>query len=264
MQSAAGFTAPTAAIAGAATATPANMPTPLAPAPAAEPQKLVFSNEPTVAIPSDGNSLRFELPPPPEPEPIVAVAPPAPAAANEPTQVMAAPQSSGVVPAAYTALPANAQPTTNAAFNAPYESTSTGPWRSPQVVRQTAQPAYAPQIVGQPVVAAPVQGYSPAAAQPNIDVQLRAVASPDPVAPSTPRIRLPGYPAPQPTNGASAAAVMNGAGMQVVQIAPGPPQGYYDPALGTFVVTAPPVGSLLAPAATSGSSDGFRPRSSMR
>ena len=208
-----------------------------------------------MAIPSDGNSLRFELPPPPEP--IVAATSPTLAAANEPTQVLAAPQSSGVVPAAYTVIPANPQAATNAAFNAPAEPASTGPWRSPQVVRQNSQPAYAPQIYGQPPMAVPVPGYLSAAAQPSIDVQLRAVASPEPVAPSTPRIRLPGYPTPQPASGGA---------MQVVQIAPGPPQGYYDPALGTFVVTAPPVGSLLvpAPAATSGGRDGFRPRSSMR
>jgi hypothetical protein len=96
-----------------------------------------------------------------------------------------------------------------------------------------------------------------------MDVRLRAVPSPppQPVEPTTPRIRLPGYPAPQFTPGASMVAQPPGG---IVAVGP------TDARLQTVQISA-----LLAPpyaAATTlptgGNSiaggDGFRPRTSMR
>jgi hypothetical protein len=200
-------------------------------APAAEPKQIAFSNEPTVAIPNDESPLRFELPAPPEPEPTpIAAAAPTPAAPSNSTSVAPA---SGVMPAVYNAPMNGGQPLANvmpaAALAEPVVS---NPWRSPQIAGTTPRAVYPPamQQFGSPPVVQPtvVPGYvfvpPTAAVPPGMDVTLRAVPSPPPLPgeSSTPRIRIPGYPAPPAT------------------MTPVPP-------------------STLG-----GSSDGFRPRSSMR
>jgi hypothetical protein len=215
---------------------------PIAPEVVAEPKKIASSNEPTVAVPSDDSSLRFELPKPPEPAP--APAAPIVDARSAPPGAVANPNFAGA--------PATAQPPTNvvpAIYNSPLNSqqfnqvSSTAtlaepaigtPWRSPQIPASAPPPAYFPgtQPNAAPLVAQPtiMPGYvvvpQMTAVPQNMDVSLRAVPSPSPpptpVEPSTPRIRLPGYPAPPGS------------------MTPVPPISY------------------------GASSDGFRPRSSMR
>jgi hypothetical protein len=192
----------------------------------AEPKKIAFSNEPTVAIPSDDNSLRFELPAPPKPEPTPTT--PIANAAGSPASLQ-----SGVVPAIYSAAVTGGQPVSQIVPAAGLaEPATTGPWRSPQIPATTPPAVYAPapQPLVSPLVAQPVvmPGYvivpPMSAAPPGMDVTLRAVPSPppEPVESSTPRIRIPGYPVPP----------------------------------GTM--------TTVLPTASSSSSDGFRPRSSMR
>jgi hypothetical protein len=212
-------TAPTIAVAAAA-ATPN-----AAPAPPVEPKKIAFSKEPAVSVPSDDNSLRFELPKPPEPEP----APVAPIADTRGPPA-AAPAALGVIPAVYTGAPTSGQPMNNVAPAAAIvEPASTSPWRSPQIAPAAPPAAYAP--VPLPYGAPPGYVSVPptAVAPPSAEVTLRAVPSPPPapVESSTPRIRIPGYPAPPVT-------------MNPATISP------------------------VLPASSGVSSDGFRPRSSMR
>ena len=215
-----------------------------APAPSA----LAFANEPTVAIPADNGDLRFPLPMPSEPEPFAPVAAAEPAA-QQPVQLASAPAYQQVVPASYT------EPVMNGGAPASYalpetidDATSSGPWRSPQVATASAPVEY-----GVPPM---FSGAAPLVPQANsMEVRLRAVPSPppEPLQPSTPRIRLPGYAAPQPWTGVGAAVQpMAGAMVQTASLGPLPPQPY-DP---TISVAASP-GSIAA-------HDGFRPRSSMR
>ncbi len=212
--------------------------TPIAPpaTPAAEPKQIVFSNEPSVAIPSDESPLRFELPAPPEPEPTpIAAAAPTPATSSNPSSVAPA---SGVMPAVYNAPMNGGQPVANVVPAAALaEPVVSSPWRTPQIAGTTPPAVYppamqsfgapptVPPLVAQPTVMPGYVVVPPMATAPtSIDVSLRAVPSPppSPVESSTPRIRIPGYPAPP------------------VTMSPVPP-------------TAPGL-----------SSDGFRPRSSMR
>lgn len=152
-----------------------------------QPQQLASANEPTVAIPTDGDALRFALPAPVEPEPLapVAAAPmPDPAATNQPIQFAAAPINQGVVPASY------AEPVMKApiSFDAPQPPVPS-PWRSPPAQMMPLE--LPPPPVAQPMLAqsaaVPASSIPQLIAQNNMDVQLRAVASPPP------RIRLPGY-----------------------------------------------------------------------
>jgi hypothetical protein len=229
MQSAAPGAAPPAV----ASVAPASVPSPnVAAAPMGEPQKIAFSNEPSVAVPSDESPLRFELPAPPEPKtaPLAATAP-QPIAPSGPT-VSNPTSPSAVVPAMYNAQPNGSRPTTAAVpAAAATDPVASGPWRSPQIV-SAAPPAYAPatQPNMSPAVAQPaaMPGYgmatTPTTVPSSMNVSLRAVPSPEPPTPltsSTPRIRIPGYP-------------------------------------------APPVSTSPAPASNLGvSADGFRPRNSM-
>jgi hypothetical protein len=149
--------------------------------------------EPTVAIPADGNSLRFAAAPPPEPQPFTP-----PAAARipiqpAPKQFAAAPSPPSVVPASYTA------PSFTSA-----EPPVPNPWRAPEVSpsalgQQLLSLLPPPPVTSMaPTAAAPAQ--SPITAPPlfaatnTMDVRLRAVPSPpvDSYSP-TPRIRMPGY-----------------------------------------------------------------------
>lgn len=244
----------------------------------AEPRALAFSNEPSVAIPSDGGSLRFPLPAPP-PEPIAPIALSAPAATQQPAQQLAAvPATQTVLPASHSVPAANLAPTANNALAmGEVEPAATSPWRSPQVAQPSVAPGYGqPLIITQPLGAQPLIAPVAAPAAPvyvapfastpsTMDVRLRAVPSPppEPADSPTPRIRLPGYPAPQPLIDADtraqptpfyatpASAISVGA-VQMVQASPLPPM-VYDPTV-----------NMAAAPQTSGSRDGFRPRSSMR
>lgn len=182
------------------------------PTPPIEPKQIAFSNEPSVAIPSDDDSLRFELPKPPEPAPT-----PAAVAATPQAAPTTAPGAGSVAPAVYNAPPANGQPAgvQTAAMSEPVVS---NPWRSPQIPQTAppvggiaapplfaattaAPPMYAPQTLPSGYVVVPPM----TAPQPNVDVTLRAVPSPppEPLESSSPRIRIPGYPAVAPAAGAS-------------------------------------------------------------
>jgi hypothetical protein len=208
------------------------------------------SNEPAVAIPSDGDSLRFTLP---SPEPVAAApaaASPAGASAPQPMQLAAAPSVQSVVPATYLAPIPSRQPEAAIAQVGATSPPSTGPWRIPQLAQQTSAAT----------LGAPTFSMSP----PNsMDVRLRAVPSPSPqpVEPTTPRIRIPGYAVPPMATGASitiqpapfyATPYMASPTLQTVQIGP----------------IAPPTGSMAmnytAPQGVVASGDGFRPRSSRR
>jgi hypothetical protein len=138
---------------------------------------LAFSNEPVVAIPGDNDSLRFALPTAAEPAPLTPVAP-------SPIQSAAA------------ATPQ--QEVSQASYSEPILTRvepPASPWRPPQI----AQPTLPPPPNVQPLVAPPLIPAQVAVAHNSMDVRLRAVPSPplEPLAGSTPRIRLPGEAAPQ-------------------------------------------------------------------
>jgi hypothetical protein len=215
-------------------AAPTSAQLPVAPQPAARPApRAIASAEPAVAIPADGDSLRFELSGPQQPEPFTPIAPVPIPAPQQAAPLAAAPAATGVVNTTYSEL------TSSAAQPAPT------PWRSPEIaVTNTPLPISPPPVAARPIAPTPIAPPLPPppiitvhpAAQPLVpaptswttnppptqaanivDVQLRAVPSPptDSIAPSAPRIRL-----------------------------PGPEQ--------------------LPPPPSVGSNDGFRPRSSMR
>lgn len=159
-------------LAQAAASPPANVPTAQSPifgspavAPATQaaalgaPQPLAFSNERTVAIPSDNADLRFAVPSPPT------VQTP-PATATTASQAAVPPQSA-VIPAAY-GQPIATQPAPAAApVPAANEGLDGGPWRSPQIPA-TNSPVIQAQYV-QPQAASALQ----------MPVELRAVPSPE-------------------------------------------------------------------------------------
>jgi hypothetical protein len=229
---------------------------------------LAFSNEATVAIPSDDDPLRFPLPEPEASRANAFAVQPAPAVPSA-TQSGAALNASAVAPAIYNQpadIPSSRSAVPSLAGDAqaiPPMKNSSGSWRPPQIHRQiaTAQPtAASAQIASMPthmnapalfvpgkVVVAPT-----VSAAPNMDVRLRAVPSPDPEPASTPapRIRLPGYTAAPITNGVEQAAYLSPtAAVQTVQITP----------LSFAQIAAPPASIVAA-----SSADGFRPRGSMR
>lgn len=231
------------------------------PEPGTSQPALAYSSEPSVTIPSDGDALRFVLPPPAPvmPTPTIATAPTP--AAPAPSYLAAVPANSPVVPAIYNEPVYNPLPSAPAAISSP--------WRSPQIGQQNVAPgpSFAPQPAAQPIAVAPpptavgVPQSSPAAlAPPSMGVRLRAVPSPppDPIGSPTPRIRLPGYPPRQSVTGqaggvqqagyvATTAAAATGV-VQTVQITPLPPMAF----------------NRTPTVATVSSRDGFRPRGSMR
>ena len=209
------------------------------------------SNEPAIAIPSDGDSLRFPLP---VPEPItatpVATAQLAAASAPTPVPMATAAPAQTVMPAAYLAPVSGGQATATLAQLDTSNAPSTGPWRAPQFATPSSG-----VTIGVPTV-------NPSLPT-SMDVRLCAVPSPppQPVEPTTPRIRLPGYAV--PPGAASASTFTQPAPMYVTQN-PG------SPALQTVQIgpLPPPPGSMAAnsavPQGVVASGDGFRPRSSRR
>jgi hypothetical protein len=225
-----------------------------------------------VTVPQDNESLRFELPAPQPPETPAPIAAAAPTAASQPTP-LAATSTSSVVPAAYVAPPSDSQPVVNASFAEAVDApAATTPWRSPQIAPLATPWPITPQAAAQPAAPAPTITYPPTlAAQqfaspmmaptmpgapvlPTMDVQLRAVPSPppQPVEVTAPRIRLPGYPTPQTTMSPGT----SGPSTSFTS-----PTLAYDPSLGSLVVVNSPGAS---PQSATPSSDGFRPRTSMR
>jgi hypothetical protein len=156
----------------------------------------IASNEPTVAIPDDGNALRFALPTsaPQVPQPFTPsgpvgqVAAQAPLQPQQPMQLAAPPTPQSVQQAAYTEPVITNTPTA-----------ATNPWRTPQIMPpSTVQTnngypqSIAAQAFGPPLaMAAPPSlpmNVAPAGAMNSMDVRMREVPSP-----SMPRIRIPGY-----------------------------------------------------------------------
>jgi hypothetical protein len=207
----------------------------------------VLSNEPAVAIPSDGETLRFPLTPP---EALTSA--PAPSSQQPVPTSAAPPLPSAVIPAAFTTPVADQPSAANVPQTGGLAAAANGPWQSPQIAPPTAATSVGATVVAPAAAAVGAPG--------SMDVRLRAVPSPPAVEATTPRIRLPGYVAPQPMPGASAfpqpgtnyaTAVPTGPMLQTVQISPLP---------------SPPVSeaSSLAAGSATVSGDGFRPRTSMR
>jgi len=180
-----------------ATASIFSTPPTAAPPVSAPPPSMIASNEPTVAIPDDGNALRFALPAPApqEPQPFIPSGPVALAAApaliqsQQPMQFGAPPEPQSVQQAAYT------EPVmTNT------QTAATTPWRAPQIALPNPAPtndmypqSIAAQAFGQPLAMAappslPMSAAPTLAATNSMDVRMREVPSP-----SMPRIRIPGY-----------------------------------------------------------------------
>jgi hypothetical protein len=166
---------------------------------------------------------------------------------------------------------------------------SQGPWRSPRIAPQYIA---APVSLGPPVSLAPLPAdprlasvpllqYSangptqvlPTIAAPSMGVRLRPVASPgpQPVEADSPRIRLPGYPAPQPTSaqyGVEPAAYYSASANPATGMAAWPGGVLQTGGVIQTVQITPLAATAYAPgtspviASTSG--DGFRPRGSMR
>lgn len=148
---------------------------------------MIASNEPAVAIPDDGNALRFALPSPSpqEPQPFIPSGPVTLAAALAPVQTQQPMQL---------AAPPNPQSVQQSAYTEPVvtntQTAATIPWRAPQIAPQSSAPtnitypqSIAAQAFGQPLAMA-----APTVAANSIDVRMREVSSP-----SMPRIRIPGY-----------------------------------------------------------------------
>lgn len=157
--------------------------------PAAASKPLEFANEPTVAIPSDNQALRFALPAPPpvsqvasqpiQPQPSAeSAAPPAPASA--------------VVPAAFNQPVASQQPVPKPTPLA--DAGTSGPWRSPHLPQSSptvlpaqyvqpprAQPAAQPAMLA----AQQPQAQPQTPASPQMPVQLRPMTASQ-VAPAAP------------------------------------------------------------------------------
>jgi hypothetical protein len=241
---------------------------------------LALTNEPSVAIPGDSEALRFPPIKRPEPEPIAAAVPPASHAAPAPS--VANNNVPTIAPMTHPPVTRSSDGVTPAAYAHPLASSPSGSglWRSPQIHRAVAAapgqlpypaspvlaaaPAVgntglavpnfgsaAPTYVQEPAVAAPT-----VATQPSMGVTLRAVPSPipEPIESPPPRIRLPGHPAAQAGAATGVGPAANYAipgSVHTVQVTPLPAMG-----------ASPP--STAVAALGSVSSDGFRPRGSMR
>jgi hypothetical protein len=171
--------------------------------PAATP--ITYGNEPAVVVPMDSDSLRFAMPAPFNAEP---AAPIAAAPTIVPGALATMAPSQGIVLATYNApIPKEATPVGNVPTINPAPQV-TSPWRSPQISQASPPPMYgAPASRAQPAAApfgyvpVPVANpyaQTPVAAAPHMmAVQLRSVPSPPQPGSAMPRIRIPGYQAPQ-------------------------------------------------------------------
>jgi hypothetical protein len=162
------------------------------------PTPVAAISEGAVAVPVDGDSLRFALPAPREPEPItpIAAAPPQPIAQPAPQPAITqprpvqlasytAPMQSAPIPSA-PILPATPPPV------APPPLIQS-PWRSPQIAQSSPQVGPIPMTPPLPAPPAVAQVQPmPAPPMNAMPVTLRAVPSPQPGDP-IPRVRAPGY-----------------------------------------------------------------------
>jgi hypothetical protein len=244
---------------------------------------LAFTNERTVAIPTDDGNLHYSLPA----SPTVQQAQPVPQTAG---QTVAAAPSQQVIPAAYN-QPAAQQPNPAAAPMPTAGTDSGSPWRSPQLpngspvsqaqyVQQQPQYQYQPQAAGQPTMLTaqqPQPQLQPTPTGPTMPVELRAVptpagtpapmvaAQPAPVQPTTatppPRMRFPSWT--DPTTWFSSTPEGPPPGQQLVgYMVPGPNgQMQMVPVEQYQKMQAGAAGTPQTPVA---SSDGFRPRGSVK
>lgn len=214
------------------------------------------SNETIVAVPQDGDALRFA--PAPTSSALAATA-----AATTPPSLPAtamAGMAQAVVPASFNSpvIPSGTGvPATPNDYAAAATALPTGPWRSPQIDPN-------PQTAAGSGAGFPATAGTTTAQPGNIDVRLRAVPSPpfEPLDSTTPRIRLPGYAIPPTQSGATA--------LQPTPFNIATTPAAYNGNLQTFqpaalspspIVTPNSVPPAIAP---TGSSDGFRPRGSVR
>ncbi len=256
-------------------------PTILAPQPTVANEPTLAASAQSVAIPDDGQSLRFALPAPP-PAQVVPATPVVAAPMSAPVQFAAAPVPYGssavqpVQPAAYTSVPT---PVANVAVApaAAVDPSQLGPWRAPRIASApavTAPPAATPMPLAPTVFAAP-QGVVAVTAQPAMSVQLRPVTSPDAGPSPTPRIRVPSYassfqppvvPNAPVQPAAYAGPTPSGGVVQTVQITELPASS--SSAAGIVAAepsVAPTSSATVQPTyVASASHDGFRPRGSTR
>jgi hypothetical protein len=193
---------------GNAAAVPNAAPTPMSSPPTSSPPSpsVVASNEPTVAIPDDGSSLRFAPPTGVSAEP-QAFTP------SNPVALASTQQPPTNVPPTLPS-PASSQGISQAAYTEPVITSSQAPapspWRSPQIAPASSAPNYnepqtfAAQPMGQPLAANMPPSLPPYYSTPTIaaantmEVQMREVPSPP-----MPRIRIPGYDTSVPTVGSA-------------------------------------------------------------
>ncbi len=241
--------------------------------PAIHAEQTLAANEQVVAIPDDGQSLRFALPTPP-PTQVIPAAPVVNVPASAPVQLAAAPYVPPTVqpvqPAVYVSTPtpvaSGAGPT--------IDPTQLGPWRAPRVI---APPVVQSQPAPMPVAAVPMmpQGAVAVAPQPTMSVQLRPVSSPEPGLSPTPRIRMPSYassfqPPSLPNEPAQAVAYAtppaNGGTVQTVQITELPASvPNVTGGMAVEPVAAPTMATASQPTyIASAGGDGFRPRGSVQ
>jgi hypothetical protein len=174
---------------------------PPVPMPQAQPQTIAAASEATVAVPNDGDPLRFPLPAPKAPEPAAPIASTVPAPMQpQPVQQLAVQTPPNVVQTTYNAPIPSAPPLSmNSPTMSPPQQQVASPWRSPQVAQAAPAANYAPQ----PFAVQP-NGITPTAlpAPPAIPAStmaatLRAVDSPPQPGDPMPRVRMPAYEASQ-------------------------------------------------------------------
>jgi hypothetical protein len=173
------------------------------PASATPSRPAIASNEPNVAVPDDGNSLRFALP---EPQ----LAEPQSFTPTNPAALASTPASTSAQPGLQLPPPPSSRDIVQAAYTEPVitnsQAPTPSPWRTPQIAQansalSSTTPAnyydskqpIAEQPIGQPIAynvppSLPPYYSMPPAAADTMAVQLREVPSP-----RMPRIRIPGY-----------------------------------------------------------------------
>jgi hypothetical protein len=209
---------------------------------------LAQSNEQVVAIPADQDALRFALPSEREfTSPITPAAMP-----SQPTQLAIV--DAAVVPASYNSPVASAtSPASNGSGELSPMNAVASPWRSPQIARGVSLSHTNPPTPINPSFVTPS----------TMDVRMRAVASPppEPVLPSTPRIRWPGYAVPPSTSGAG--FIAQPAPLYVVAWPSRPDMTLQMASIGPLGAPSNQSAINIPPVAVA-SGDGFRPRGSVR
>src|SRR4051812_38639608 len=125
---------------------PANV-APAVPTPQPQPQTIAAANETSVAVPNDGDPLRFPLPAPKAPEAATPIASAAAAPTQpQPIQPLAVQTPPNVVQTTYNAPIPSAPPlqVSSPTMSSPPQQVAS-PWRSPQVAQAAAVPSYPPQ-----------------------------------------------------------------------------------------------------------------------